>query len=266
MTYLEIAETLKRGRARVPESWRQGRTAYGGLTAGLCVEAARAKLDLPELRSSLVNFTGPVTTDPAFSVRVLRQGRNVTSVGVDVSTSKDGVDAMVGNALLIFGSSRESALDVDLQGPDVTSPEDLPSLMPEGNSPFVPNFIRNFEVRLAGGHRPMSGSSAGRVLCWARHRDGSAQDLRGVAGEAAFVCLGDVLPPAAFAMMAAPVPISSVNWTLNLLREPVSDGGWFLIESVQTAARDGYSSQMMRYWNREGRMVAEGMQAVAVFG
>jgi len=68
-------------RAEIPESWRQGRTAYGGLTAGLSLIAAQKQFpDLPPFRSVTVNFIGPVSGDPVFTSRLLRQGRNVTSV------------------------------------------------------------------------------------------------------------------------------------------------------------------------------------------
>ena len=265
-TFLDIADDLKSGRARVPDGWRQGRTAYGGLTAGLCAVAARKDRELAELRSLMINFTGPVTGDPAFAARMLRQGRNVTSVGVDVSIQKDGADATAGNALMVFGAARESVLDVDCAAPEVSAPEDAEPLIPPGGEMFAPNFIRNFEIKLVGGARPLSGAAKGRMLCWVRHRDPGAWNLRGAGAEAAFLCLGDALPPAAFPMMRAPAPISSVNWTVNLVRAPVSEGGWFLVESEQLAAREGYSSQAMRYWDCEGRLVAQGMQAVAVFG
>jgi len=64
-------------RAEIPESWRQGRTAYGGLTAGLSLIAAQKQFpDLPPFRSVTVNFIGPVSGDPVFTSRLLRQGRN----------------------------------------------------------------------------------------------------------------------------------------------------------------------------------------------
>ena len=257
-SFQDIAQSLKsHGRAEVPDSWKQGRTAYGGLTAALCVGAARiAHDDLPPLRSLQLNFTGPVTGNPVFEARVLRKGRNVTSVAVEASV--DG--GTVGNALCLFGADRDSVLDIDLAAPSVPAPEVAEDFMPEG-TPFVPNFIPNFELKLAGGFRPMTGAREGHLLAWVRHRDPASH-----AGETAFVCLGDVLPPAAFPVMTSPVPISSANWTLNLLRAPVTRDGWFLIESRQSAARSGYSSQIMRFWNTDGAMVAEGTQCVAVFG
>ena len=266
-TFLDISADLETGyRARVPDGWRQGRTAYGGLTAALCAVAARKDRELAELRSLMINFTGPVMGDPGFAARVLREGRNVTSMGVDVSIDKDGTATTAGNALMIFGAARDSVLDVDCAAPEVSAPENAEPLIPPGGEVFAPNFIGNFEIKLVGGARPMTGAAEGRMLCWVRHRHPGAWNLRGADAEAAFVCLGDALPPAAFPMMRSPVPISSVNWTLNLVRAPVSEGGWFLVESEQLAAREGYSSQAMRYWDREGQLVAQAMQAVAVFG
>ena len=257
-SYSEIAQPFKSGRAaEVPDSWKQGRTAYGGLTSALCIEAARLALpDLPPLRSLQMNFTGPVTGDPEFEATLLRQGRNVTSVAVEARVE----GGAVGNALALFGADRDSVLDIDLSAPSVVSPEMAEDFMPEG-TPFVPNFIPNFELKIAGGARPMTGAKEGHLLAWVRHRDPEDHE-----GETAFVCLGDVLPPAAFPVMTSPVPISSANWTLNLLREPTTRDGWFLIESRQSAARAGYSSQVMRFWNTDGQMIAEGMQCVAVFG
>lgn len=257
-SFSDIVQSVRQGTSPpVPEEWKQGRTAYGGLSAGLLVEVAHKRIiDLPQLRSLQVQFTGPVTGDPDLSARLLRQGRNVTSVGAEASVE----GKPVANALVIFGAGRESTLDIDDASPRVAAPEACELFMPPG-TPFVPAFIPNFEIRFAGGQRPMAGDPEGRILAWVRHRDPADHD-----GESAFVCLGDVLPPAAFAAMRAPVPISSVNWQLNLLREPETREGWFLVESHQTAAREGYSSQRMRYWNTEGRLVAEGMQAVAVFG
>lgn len=49
----------------VPDQWRQGRTAYGGLTAGLAYAAVQVEFpDAPPLRSANINFIGPVTEKP----------------------------------------------------------------------------------------------------------------------------------------------------------------------------------------------------------
>ena len=44
----------------LPDDWLQGRTAYGGLSAALCLEATkRSHEDLPPLRSAHFCFIGP---------------------------------------------------------------------------------------------------------------------------------------------------------------------------------------------------------------
>ena len=262
--YVSLLDHLRAdvaGPVPVPSTWKQGRTAYGGLTAALCLEAARLDMpDLPALRSLQINFVGPVTGSPVFDAELLRRGRNVASVAVQARVGGNTVAL----AQCIFGHSRESVVVEDVPMPDGPSwseaepffPPDMPDVM----EAFVPAFFRNFDVRLVAGSRPMMGAERGHVRTWVRHRDEASRT-----GESAFVCLGDAMPPAAFATLRAPAPLSSVNWTLNLLRAPETEDGWYLFDTEQTAARDGYSSQRMRYWNTAGELVAEGMQAVAVF-
>jgi acyl-CoA thioesterase len=60
-------------------------------------------------------------------------------------------------------------------------------------------------------------------------------------------------------------PVSSVNWMINFLGEPETEDGWWHIETKETATANGYSSQIMRFWNASGDLVAEGMQSVAIF-
>lgn len=242
----------------IPDTWRQGRTAYGGLTAGLSLVAAQnAYSDLPPLRSAVFNFIGPVTEDPVFTSRLLRQGRNVTSVETEARI--DG--QTVSTATFIFGAARESDLTVQRPAPPAPPPEECELFTPEFARAFVPVFFHNFDTRLIAGSRPMSGAKEGYIRTWSRHEDAASRD-----GMASFVTLGDVLPPAALPMFTKMGPVSSVNWMLNILvDDPVTTDGWWHVETKLTAASGGYASQVMRYWNSDGVLVAEGMQAVAIF-
>jgi hypothetical protein len=38
-----------------------------------------------------------------------------------------------------------------------------------------------------------------------------------------------------------------------------------MLDTVLTAAQDGFSSQVMRVWNTDGDLVAEGMQSAVIF-
>ena len=44
----------------IPETWKQGRTAYGGLTAALCLQAAMPLAGGLPVRAAQVAFVGPV--------------------------------------------------------------------------------------------------------------------------------------------------------------------------------------------------------------
>jgi acyl-CoA thioesterase len=242
----------------IPDNWRQGRTAYGGLTAGLSLAAVQREFnDLPPLRSLMINFIGPITDNPVFKSRLLRQGRNVTSIETQALIGED----VVATTTFIFGATRESDLAVQFPAPEAALPEACELFTPELAKPFVPVFFHNFDTRIIAGKRPMSGAEEGYIRTWSRHVDEASRE-----GIDSLVAIGDVLPPAALPMFTKMGPVSSVNWMFNVLvDEPVTTDGWWHIETKLTAASGGYASQVMRYWNTDGVLVAEGMQAVAIF-
>lgn len=244
--------------APVPKNWKQGRTAYGGFSATLLLAAARkAYPDLPPLRSTMVNFTGPVSDPPHITVDLLRQGRNITTLRVVAMT--DGKTAA--SAIFSFGHAQDSHVSATSPAQDAPAPEDTEGFFPEGLPKLPIGFFNNFDVRLIEGHRPFMGGDRGYMRVWARHRDpamhGTPEGLLSIA---------DVLPPAAFSICTRMGPNSSVNWICNVLREDLSTkDGWWMIESDLTAGSDGYSSQVMRMWNSDGDMVVDGMQSVVIF-
>ncbi|MGB3456928.1 MAG: thioesterase family protein [Litorimonas sp.] len=254
--FAKLAAQAASGVPDIPDSWKQGRTAYGGLSAALLLARVQAAHDgLPPLRSALVNFTGPVTQGPDISTELLRQGRNVTTV-----QSRAEVDGKpVCTATFSLGAARDSHVCVDRPTPDAPPPDACEPFAPD-NSPFVPAFIRNFDVKLIEGARPMQGGSRAYLRCWARHRDPASRE-----GEASLLCLADILPPSAFSIMKTLGPVSSMTWICNLLRDPETDDGWYMVEADMSAAADGYSSQVMRMWNTDGSLVVDGMQSIAIF-
>jgi len=259
--YADLANNLTSNKGNIscsiPEGWRQGRTAYGGLTAALSYEAAMVAFDdLPPLRSANINFIGPVSGDPHFSSKLLRRGKNVTSLQVDAAV--DG--ACVATSTFIFGADRDSILSVPFPAPKTLPPEKCKDFTPPQVHKFVPAFFLKFETKLIAGGRPMSGMDEGYIRAWSRHADPASRE-----GMGSLLCLGDVLPPAAIPMFKRMGPVSSVNWMINFISPPITKEGWWHVETRQTAASGGYSSQVMRYWNTEGTLVAEGMQAVAIF-
>lgn len=244
--------------APVAENWMQGRTTYGGYASALLLEAARRAVpDLPPLRSALINFVAPVTGDMDIRVEVLRQGRNITSV--EARGFVGGSPAI--NGSFVFGVALASDIALAHPAPDAPQPAKLEPLIPPHAGRLAPRFHHNFEMLRIEGDLPMSGSDRAYLRCWARHRDPAAHD-----GIVPLFCIGDVLPPAVFPMFRRPGPNSSVTWMFNVLQDaPSTRDGWWHVETSGTAARDGYSSQVMRMWNADGELVADGMQSVIVF-
>lgn len=235
-------------------TWMQGRTLYGGASALVAYTAAiRAHPGLPPLRAAQIAFSGPV--GDSFDVRtsVLRAGRNVTQIRSELV-----MDGDVGlAATFVFGASREpNALHpAPKADPWPGAPEDQEALPgPDGL-----HFIRNFELRRA---QDETGKGAPLVRRWIRLRAEAELDPI-----SRLVLIGDTLPPGSMRAMRRQGPLSSVNWSFNILDpEAESRGGWWLAETASDHADLGYSSERLRLWDADGRLVMVGMQAAAIFG
>ncbi|MTI01601.1 thioesterase family protein [Roseibium sp. RKSG952] len=242
----------------LPPNWMQGRTSFGGFTAAMLLNAARTQhLDLPPLRSALINFTAPIGEGPSIETEMMRQGRNVTTLSARADIG--GKTAAMGT--FSFGAAQQSLVSVACPPIPSPAPEDTPGYLPPGVTKGPIPFFNNFDVRLIEGALPFTGSDSGYVRVWARHRDERMRDrIEGL------IALADVLPPSIFSLLTKPGANSSMNWMVNLLSETVqTDDGWWLMENQLTAGRDGYSSQVMRMWNTDGELVVDGMQSVIIF-
>jgi acyl-CoA thioesterase len=235
------------------ENWMQGRTLFGGASAALALVAARKAMpELPPFRAAQVGFVAPVGANLAFAVEIVRQGRNVTQVRCDISS--DGKLALT--ALMLFGDSREpNALHpAGKADPWPGAPEDCEELPSPANY-----FTQNLEIRRAQDER---GPGAPVVRRWVRLKDREGLDPVTMA-----IVLGDALPPGSMRAMRRQGPLSSINWSFNLLDpEARTRDGWFLAEAASDHADHGYSSERLRLWNADGAQVLAGMQAAAIFG
>lgn len=241
----------------LPDDWLQGRTAFGGLSAALCWEAAqRTDEALPPLRSAQFAFVGPAGGRLRIEPTLLRQGKSAAFYSVDLF----GDDKLAVRGLLTFGASRPSALDqVDLQAPVVPGWDDCPTF-------FEPNdrrsFLQHFDSRFAGGARAFTPGARPEMLVWLKHRDAGAWTSM-----AALIALADALPPAAIVnFQPGGGPISTMTWSIDVLSDaPRSESGWWLLRSTAQTAVQGYSAQDMAVWDDQGRPVLAMRQTVAIF-
>lgn len=241
-----------------PTDWAQGRTLYGGMTTALAYAAAtRALGDLGPLRSAQVTFVGPAAGKLRFSTTLLRRGRS-SAIVASACANEDG---HVARATFVFGGARESKVAHDyLPMPQVDAPQALKPFRKEG--PDAPRgFWNNFETRLAAGGRLLE-TTAPRpeFSLWARYLDPGAADPI-----AALLGIADCPPPAAMVHFPQLAPISTMTWTIDILRQPQSAEGWRLLHASSDHAEDGYSMQAMMMWDETGAPLAIGRQAVAIF-
>jgi acyl-CoA thioesterase len=243
-------------RVALDDTWAQGRTAYGGLSAAFCVEAAlRAVPDLPPLRSAQFALIGPASGMLSMKAQILRRGKSTAFVGVDLT----GEAGLAARAILTFGVARNSALTyADLPMPLVEDIESSPSFF--GDKPVI-SFQQQFESRMAGGARPLQPDADPEYLIWFRHRDERARE-----GIVPLIALADAPPPASMVIFPQPGPISTMTWSMDILTDdPQSRDGWWLVESKTETAHQGFSTQSMMVWNTAGQPVIAHRQNVAIF-
>lgn len=241
----------------LPDSWAQGRTAYGGLSAALCVEAARrAQPDLPPLRSAQFAFVGPASGRLRARAALLRRGRSASIVSAEL----DGEAGAAVRALLTYGAARPSRIShARLAAPAAPPPDGCAPFIPPGMDRAAPRFMANFHMRLAAGARPLTGGAEPEAALWLRHRE-----AEGAHGETALVALADAPSPPAMIQFPEPGPISTMTWTIDLVGA-ADPGAWALARSSSEFARDGYSAQAMTMWDEAGALLAVGRQTVALF-
>lgn len=235
--------------------WTQGRTLYGGASTLLAYAAARKALpELPPLRAAQVGFVAPIGERASFRVAVVRQGRNVTQVRSEVDC--EGKLALT--ALFLFGDSRDpnAVHPAPRAEPWPGPPEDAEDAMRASGGKF---FTDQFNIRRA---QEEQGPGEPVVRRWVRLRE-----REGLTPEMELILIGDALPPGAMRAMRRQGPLSSINWSFNLLDpSPKTRDGWFLAETASDHADHGYSSERLRLWNADGAQVMAGMQAAAIFG
>lgn len=244
-------------RFAIPPDWHQGRTAYGGLSSALALTAAlrSAGEGLPPLRSAQISMIAPLAGEVEVRARVLRQGRNASWVSAEI-LSAQGVGLM---ATFVFMKPVESAVKVDRLA--------LPAgLIPVDEAPHFafrehsPVFLRNhFEVRHA---LPRRAEKVPEICWWARLRERDRLDPM-----VELLLVADATPPAVAPLMDPRVPVSTMQWQINLLSPlPQTRDGWWLLRSIADHAGMGCTSQDEAIWNADGAAMFAGMQSIALFG
>ncbi len=243
----------------IPEDWQQGRTSFGGLTAALCLAATEhAVVDLPPLRSAQFTFIGPAGGTVQITPRLLRRGKSSVFAAVELSSEA----TLATHAVLSFAAARDSQYSYRSRP--------MPAVPPPGTTAVFfrsgkPRFSQHFEAFVAGGQKLVSNATTPEILLWVRHRDS-----RAMASLPGLIALADTLPVAAYTMLSAPVPASSITWSVEILDAAAAThapgDAWYLLRSAGEDVREGYSVQDMALWGQDGALLMVARQTVAIFG
>jgi len=248
----------------VPPDWLQGRTVFGGMQMALGARAMRAVLPLRAaampLRSAQMTFIGPLLGGAPIRMKAetLRAGKSTVHARCDLMHDDGKVACTV---VGIFGGPRESRFVKEMPRPTPGVSADDASSSVVG-PPMSPAFLRHFEVRIARGAQPYSGHTEPKSLIYARLHD------RECGSEDALLALADVIPTPVLSMLTEPTPASSVNWMIEVLRDPayLDLHDWVLIDTEVRAGTAGYLSQTSVLYGADGHAYSVSHQTVAVFG
>ncbi len=243
-----------------PESWAQGRTAFGGLSAALLYSAMQSKVAQGRaLRSLTTNFVGPLLADDPFTfeVELLREGKSASQVTGRIIQNSQVVVIQQG----CFGNERIS--DIKVSNSDkhqMPTSDQLPKL------PFIPditpNFLQNFDLAVAGGELPYSNGALSHIDGWMRFKHAPSELT-----DAHLICLIDTWPPCVLQMMKKPAPVSTMMWNLEFIHphRPIAPEEWFAYQSNTRQAAGGYAHTEANIWDCTGELVAISRQSIAVF-
>ncbi len=241
------------------ESWSQGRSAFGGLSAAFAVTAMNKLVDsdMP-MRSLMVSFIAPIPPGAvSVETRIQRRGKNVIQLSADVmSEGKCCLQAMG-----VYGRGRE-AIAVPPKGEFQPPPKDqgIPFM---AHAKRVPSFIGYFDGCWSSGGLPFSGRSETELDLWAKHQI----DMSEFPTEA-LVAIADIPPPVVLSHFdKPPVPASSLTWSLEFLKPPGEvPMGWFFLHFDMEAAAEGYTQQSGKIYSEDGTLCALSRQCMVYFG
>lgn len=245
----------------VPETWGQGRTVFGGLSAGLLNKAMTGELgDDRNMRVQTVQFIGPLNTETPFTIAVehLRDGKNVTQMQARLmQNGKVAVQAMAA-----FGQDRDSKVNTRSEPVDLGEVPKKPAWMPQIPK-VTPKFHRNIDIKFTDGGLPFTNKKEGKYEGWMRLSDAPANMT-----DAHLIALIDVWPPTVLQQLRWPAPASTLSWNVEFVHPhpELSPTDWIGYRAKTVQAADGYAHSEAHIFAPDGTLIALSRQLVTVFG
>lgn len=255
------------------DDWQQGHAAFGGIQGAIGALAMRQAVgDEPPLRALQMTFIGQVGSGPVRAeASVVRRGRNITHAQCRLLSAGKVAALLVG----VYGAARPSQARLPMPMPDDIKPVDAVREA-EFQPGRMPEFLRHYAQRWAGGSRMFSAQPPKPARMWARLREAVALPdapvpavlATPVMREASLVALADLPPSPVLSMLDRPAAGASLTWLLEFALDPrtFDPARWVLLQTESRYADEGYSSQTARLWDIEGHAVGVSHQTTAIFG
>ena len=257
-TILTSLKQSPESRTNFGESWSQGRSAFGGISAAFAVTGMGKLLASPQpLRSLMISFVAPLPPgEISVDAKVQRQGKNVTQCTADVIS--DGNICL--QAMGVFGNSREA-----FQAPPLieANPPSRDKGIPfEANAERLPHFLQYFDGCWLDGGVPFSGNFKPYLKMWVKHRSNLTEFPM-----EKLVTIADIPPPVVLSHFdKPPVPSSSLSWSLEFVVPPETiESDWFYLEFEVEAAANGYTQQSGKIFDESGNLCALTRQCMVYF-
>lgn len=261
--YLDLAQTHHETPNQefiIAKEWSQGRTVYGGLSAGMLFAAGKSYIDDQRLlRSMSTNFVGPLFSDEVFTitVEVVRSGKNVSQV--QARAIQQGKVCVVSQ--LCFAAGRPSNIEVvNLERHNLTLPSKA-KFIPKIPK-LVPNFMKHFDLSIQEGGAPFFGGKKSHYYGWMRYKKPPLK-----ISEAHIISVIDLWPPTLLQMLKWPAPASTVSWNLEFIypHREIQPTDWFAYKAETRQASSGYGHIEATIWDEHGEVIALSRQTVAIF-
>ncbi|GGW76551.1 acyl-CoA thioesterase [Alteromonas halophila] len=246
--------------AVITKDWAQGRTAFGGISAGMLYASIRQHVSKERvLRSFTTNFVGPLALDTPFTIRVtrLREGRNVSQYTAE-AIQNDNVCVV---CQACFGIARTSGIAVDNNEQHQMQAPKKGNFIPQIPK-VTPKFLRHFDLALDSGGLPFTRKKTSHYHGFMRFKKPPAEIT-----DAHIITMIDAWPPTLLQMMKLPAPASTVSWNLEFIHphKPVAADDWFAYQAHTRQAGDGYGHTEATIWDKDNEIIAISRQTVAIF-
>ena len=239
----------------VPETWQQGRGAFGGFVTGAMIRALEASAPDRPLRSLTAELCGPLVAGEAdVELSVLRAGNAVTTTAIRLVQQGEVQAHGVG----VLGKERTRERDaVYDRAPALPSWRDVP-VAPIGGAQFAPSFAAHFEMRVVRGI-PFAGETEPVVLGWVRPlRPGTRRDAAYLAANI------DAYYPTLFAVERVARPMATIAFTFQPFTFSGDPDAPLAYRARLVAAEAGYCVELRELWTEDGQLLALNQQTFVI--